>query len=93
MLSLCNEWEFTPEWSDGFALGYGAGEPVRLPHTVRELPVHYADHQAYQGVCGYRRHLKLEKELAGNGLHILQQGLTAVEPDFPVMMYAVVRAQ
>jgi len=35
----------------------------------------------------------LEKELAGNGLHILQQGLTAVEPDFPVMMYAVVRAQ
>ena len=31
------------------------------------------------------------RELERNGLTILRQGLTAVEPDFPQMMYAVVR--
>ena len=30
-------------------------------------------------------------ELHGNGLYVLEHGLTAVEPDFPVMMYAVIR--
>lgn len=71
MRSLCNEWEFTPEWFDGFALGEGQGDPVRLPHTVAELPLHYADHMAYQGFCGYRRKLNLGQELAGK--HIFLQ--------------------
>lgn len=31
------------------------------------------------------------QELARNGLRIEEEGLTAVEPDFPVMMYAVVK--
>ena len=32
-----------------------------------------------------------KRELARNGLAIIKQGVTAVEPDFPQMMYAVVR--
>jgi len=40
MRSLCNNWEFVPEWSDGFSAGEGRGEPVRLPHTLREIPLH-----------------------------------------------------
>lgn len=32
-----------------------------------------------------------EQELARNGLTIVKQGITAVEPDFPQMMYAVVK--
>ncbi len=32
-----------------------------------------------------------EQELSQNGLAVINQGLTAVEPDFPYMMYAVVR--
>lgn len=32
-----------------------------------------------------------EKELKENGLEIIEKGLTAIEPDFPVIMYAVVR--
>ena len=44
MRSLCNEWEFTPEWYDGFAFGVGEGKPVRMPHTVAELPMAYDDH-------------------------------------------------
>lgn len=31
------------------------------------------------------------KELVRNGLSVLRQGITCVEPDFPQMMYAVVR--
>ena len=50
MLSLCNNWEFTPTWFDGFADGEGEGAPVRLPHTVREIPQNYAAPQSYQMV-------------------------------------------
>lgn len=32
-----------------------------------------------------------EEEIVGNGLVIIKQGITAVEPDFPQMMYAVVK--
>ena len=34
-----------------------------------------------------------EKELAHNGLEIIKQGITAVEPDFPQMMFAVVKSK
>ena len=34
-----------------------------------------------------------EKEIVHNGLEIINQGLTAVEPDFPQMMFAVVRGK
>ncbi len=71
MLSLCNGWEFCPEWTEEFALGAGEGMAVRLPHTVQELPQHYADHQAYQMICGYRKQLALGRELAGK--HIFLQ--------------------
>ena len=62
MLSLCNNWEFIPAWFDAFVFGEGRGEPVRLPHTVKEIPQHYADHNSYQMVCGYRRTLTLGEE-------------------------------
>lgn len=32
-----------------------------------------------------------ERELQANGFTVLRQGLTAIEPDFPQIMYAVVR--
>ena len=63
MISLCNGWEFTAQWTEAFAAGEGIGEPVRLPHTVTELPLHYADHKAYQMLCGYRKRLELAPEL------------------------------
>ena len=48
MQSLCDRWEFVSDWYDGFAVGEGEGERVRLPHTVKEIPQHYADSQYYQ---------------------------------------------
>ena len=57
MRSLCNCWEFIPNWFDAFALGEGEGLSVRLPHTVKEMPLHYGDQKAYEMVCGYRKKL------------------------------------
>ena len=74
MKSLCNHWEFTKEWTDGFLRGEGAFEKVRLPHTVRELPLHYADHMAYQMICGYRRNLSVTEEMAGKRLFLQFDG-------------------
>ena len=74
MISLCNDWEFTPEWSEDFLLGEGTFETVRLPHTVKELPLHYADSDSYQMVCGYRRKLTLTDEMAGKRLFLQFDG-------------------
>ena len=74
MISLCNNWEFVTGWSDEFATGEGIGQPVRLPHTVKEIPLHYADHEAYQMVCGYRKRLELGEELAGKRLFLQFDG-------------------
>ena len=58
--SLCNNWEFTEIWSEDFCTGAPVPcQAVRLPHTCRELPLHYADPADYEMVCGYRRTLTL----------------------------------
>lgn len=61
--SLCDSWEFTPCCCDDFLSGQAfdsfasAAEitTVRIPHSVCELPVQYADSSAYQLISGYRR--------------------------------------
>ncbi len=72
--SLCNGWEFTPHWADGFLQGEGGGQPVRLPHTCRELPLHYIDPEDYQMLCGYRRSLTLPPEWQGKRLFLQFDG-------------------
>ena len=74
MISLCNQWEFTSQWSESFLNFEGDCETVRLPHTVRELPLHYIDHNDYQMVCGYRRKLDVTPEMAGKRLFLQFDG-------------------
>ena len=74
MLSLCNDWQFTENWFDGFARGEGNAASVRLPHTVKELPLHYADHKAYQMVCGYRKTLPWDASYTGKRLFVQFDG-------------------
>ena len=74
MISLCNDWEFTPEWSEAFLKGEGAGEPVRLPHNVKELPLHYAEPEDYEMVCGYRRKLVIPESCRGKRLFLQFDG-------------------
>ena len=53
LFNLCaDRWEFVRDWFDGFAIGEGVGEKVRLPHNVQEMPLHYSDHKEYQTICG-----------------------------------------
>ena len=74
MISLCNQWEFVRNWDDAFAYGEGSGEVVRLPHTVQELPLHYADHNSYQMVCGYRRSVTVTEEMLDKRLFLQFDG-------------------
>ena len=69
MIRLNNHWEFTPDWSR-----QDQWQPVRLPHTVKELPLHYADSESYQMVCGYRRRLKLSEQERGRRLFLQFDG-------------------
>ena len=70
MISLCSGWEFTERWSEEFLRGEGEGERVRLPHSVREIPQHYASPRDYEMLCGYRRELTIPKAYAGKRLFL-----------------------
>ena len=65
MIRINNDWEFVFQWTDGFGRGEGTGQAVRLPHTVREMPLHCADNTDYETVSGYRRRLTVPKEAEG----------------------------
>ena len=59
MIGFSNNWEFTPIWNEEFAAGRGEAESVRLPHTVKELPLHVIDEESYQLISGYRKRFSL----------------------------------
>ena len=72
LYSLCNsQWEYVRDWFDGFAVGQGVGEQIRIPHNVQEMPLHYGDHNAYQTICGYRMKLFMGEDVKGKR-HFLQ---------------------
>ena len=64
MRRIDNDWEFVPEWSDDFLHRSVHGETVRIPHTVKELPLHSIDPMDYQMVCGYAKDIELSQEEA-----------------------------
>lgn len=74
MISLCEHWEFTDTWSAAFSRGEGEGAAVRLPHTARETPLHYAAPEQYALICGYRRRLRIPAEYAGKRLFLQFDG-------------------
>lgn len=55
--SFCDGWEFSSCWTEAFAEGLPLPEceEVRLPHTCREVPLHYASPADYEMLCGYRK--------------------------------------
>ena len=72
--SICNNWEFTQNWTETFGRGEGEAVAVRLPHTVQEIPLHYADHTSYQMLCGYRRILPIPANYANKRLFLQFDG-------------------
>lgn len=65
MIGFSNCWEFTPEWNEEFARGEGKAESVRLPHTVKDLPLHVIDEESYQLISGYRKRFTLPEGSEG----------------------------
>ena len=59
--SFCEDWEFTRHWTEAFGKGLPVPkqEAVRLPHTCREVPLHYATPADYEMVCGYRKRFRV----------------------------------
>lgn len=55
-----NHWEFTPVWSEEFRDFKTEAQEVRIPHTVKQIPLHYADSESYQMICGYRRRITFD---------------------------------
>ncbi len=74
MVRLDNGWQFVYTWTEAFGRGEGPAEDVRLPHTVRQMPLHYADPADYETVCGYRRRLALPADRAGKRLFLQFDG-------------------
>ncbi len=73
-ISLCSDWEYTPEWNKSFTGGEGDGMPVRLPHTSGEVPLHYARPEHYARICGYRRRLSIPAAYADKRLFLQFDG-------------------
>ena len=63
MNKINNDWEYIDQWSDAFIIDGSANKIVRLPHTVQELPLHYANSEIYQKVVGYRKKLIFDSSL------------------------------
>ena len=59
--SFCDAWEITQQWTEEFGRGLPVSEQesVRLPHTCRELSLHYASPEDYEMVCGYRKRFRV----------------------------------
>lgn len=82
MISLCSGWQFAESWSEEFLFGAGEAEDVRLPHTVRELPLHYAGPEDYEMLCGYRRVLHIPAEYEGKRLFLQFDGAAHIASVF-----------
>ena len=74
MISLCSDWEFTPEWSEGFMSGEGEAERVCLPHNPHTLPLHYCGPEDYEALCGYRQRLFVTNISRGKRLFLQFDG-------------------
>lgn len=67
LTSICNDWEFVKTCTDEFLRdkNYRSSdiEQIRIPHTVAEMPLQYADSDTYQMISGYRKLLKIDPRL------------------------------
>ena len=82
MISLCNGWEFDYNWSEEFARFETEAESVRLPHNVKELPLHCSSPSDYETVCGYRRIIDAPADWAGKRVFLQLDGAAHIATVF-----------
>lgn len=74
---LNDNWKFSEQFTEEMlAWEYHEEDmkEVRLPHTVKETPLHYFDEHCYQMVSGYRRMVEIPKEWEGKRLLLTIDG-------------------
>ena len=75
MISLNDNWQFTENWNEEFLNGSDKDtETVRIPHTVKMLPLHYIDSVDYQMISGYRRKIMIPAEAEGKRVFLQFDG-------------------
>ncbi len=74
MTTPFNEWEFSPKWSEDFLYFRAEAEAVRLPHSVKPLPLHCASPADYETVCGYRKKLFVPADWTGKHVFLRFDG-------------------
>ena len=74
--SFCEDWEFSRHWTEAFGKGLPVPkqQAVRLPHTCREVPLHYASPADYEMVCGYRKQFRVPPVQAAPRLFVRFDG-------------------
>ena len=63
-----DNWLFTEQFTASLILEAGSNEQmqsIRLPHTCKEVPLHYFNEEEYQMVSGYQRTLFAPEEWEG----------------------------
>ncbi len=76
-IALNNDWYFSENWQDSMSnpeFVEESMEKVRLPHTCKELPLHYFDEHLYQMVSGYRKHFFAPNEWAQKTVRLTLEG-------------------
>ena len=75
MICLNNDWQFTPNWSEDFLNGsVSDSETVRIPHTVKLMPLHYSDDADYQMISGYRKKVLIPESAKGKRVFLQFDG-------------------
>ena len=74
MKRINDNWQFVEEFSNAFLRNEVVGKSVRLPHTVKELPLHYIDHNDYQMISGYHRKLIIDEDLSNKKVFLQFDG-------------------
>ncbi len=69
-LHLNDNWYFTEHWSEALLTSYAGLLPVRLPHTVKEVPLNYFSERDYEMVCGYVRPLEIPADWSGKRVFV-----------------------
>lgn len=74
---LNDNWLFTEKYTENLLaddVDTSAMQPVRLPHTVCEMPYNHFDEGCYQMVSGYRRVIAIEDEWRSGHLLLTFEG-------------------
>ena len=73
-----DNWLFTEQFTASLILEAGSNEQmqsIRLPHTCKEVPLHYFNEKEYQMVSGYQRTLFAPEEWEGKVLLLTFEGV------------------